>query len=147
MPKEVSRLQTIAFFSTVSANTNKTLVSKRIERPFRVKQIAASFAPGVNRLMNLEFYISPDDSAPTAKPLTGTNILYPLGHVGYITGDNERKVLDLEIETVTGGYYLKVFAENKDAFEHTIDAQVTIELFYEEEEGGRKIEEKEATTK
>jgi hypothetical protein len=131
MAKEISRLQTIAFFGTVGASTGKTLVSKRIERPFKIKEIAASFAPGVNRLMNLEFYISPDDSEPTAKPLTGTNILASLGHVGYITGDDERKEMKTEVEMHEGGYYLKVFADNSDTYEHTIDAQITIELFYE----------------
>jgi len=140
MAKEIRRLQTIAFFGTVSAGAKKTLVSKRINVPFRIKQIACSFAPGVNRLMNLEFYFSPDNSAPTAKPLTGTNILAALGHVGYLTGDNERKVMDVEIDTVTAGYYLKVFADNTDTYDHTIDGQITIELHYEEEEG--KEEEK-----
>lgn len=131
MAKERRRSQTIAFFGTVSPNSNKTLVSKKITVPFRVKEIACSFAPGVNRLMNLEFYISPDDSAPTAKPLTGVNILASLGHVGYLTGDNERKRLEVEVEPVSAGLYLKVFAENTDTYEHTIDAQITIELIYE----------------
>jgi len=132
MPKEKTRLQTIPFFDMVSGKTNKTLVSKKINVPFRVKEIAASFAPGVNRLMNLEFYVSPDDSAPTTKPLTGINILASLGHVGYITGDDEFKEMAVEMETISSGYYLKIFSDNTDTFEHTIDAQVTIELIYKE---------------
>jgi len=125
-------LRTIAFFGTCPASSGKTLVSKRINYPFQIKQIAASFAPGVERLMRLEFWISPDDSAPTSKPLTGYNILTELGHVGYITGDDERKELNIETSRYERGYFLKVFAQNFDTVEHTIDCQVTIELIYEE---------------
>jgi len=132
MPEETRRLQTIAFFDTVAGGAKKTLVSPRIEAPFKVKGVRASFAPGVNRLMNLEFYVSPDDSAPTTKPLTGINILASLGHVGYITGDDEFKEMAVEMETISSGYYLKIFSDNTDTFEHTIDAQVTIELIYKE---------------
>lgn len=131
MAEETKRLQTIPFFGTVSASSNKTLVSKRIDVPFKIKEIACSFAPGVNRLMNLEFYVSPDDSAPTAKPLTGTNILASLGHVGYLTGDDERKRQAIEMEPSGAGYYLKIFAANSDTYDHTIDAQITVELIYE----------------
>jgi len=130
MAKVETRLQTLSFSGKVDAGANLTLVSQRINVPFKVKEISCSFAPGVNRLMNLEFYVSPDDSAPTVKPLTGVNILAALGHVGYITGDDERKVLNVEMETISAGYYVKVFAENTDTYEHTIDAQVTIELQY-----------------
>lgn len=132
MAEETTRLQTISFFGTVDASSNKTLVSKRIEVPFKVKEIACSFADGVNRLLNLEFYISPDKSAPTAKPLTGTNILASLGQVGYLTGNNERKRQMVEIEKTSAGQYLKVFANNEDTYDHTIDAQITIELIYKE---------------
>ena len=130
MAEEKTRLQTIAFFGTVDANTNKTLVSQRIEVPFRVKSLSCSFAPGVNRLMNLEFYVSPDDSEPTNKPLTGINILASLGHVGYLTGDNERKPMNVETIPFNPGQYLKVYANNNDTYDHTIDAQITIELIY-----------------
>ncbi|MBT9175228.1 MAG: hypothetical protein DDT22_00902 [candidate division WS2 bacterium] len=138
MARETTRLQTIAFFGRVPANARRTITSKRIEVPFRVKKVTASFAPGVNRLMNLEFYISPDDSAPTVKPLTGINILGTLGHVGFLTGDDGIKSHEVEMETITAGYYVKVFANNRDAFAHTIDAQVLIELIYQEKEEEKK---------
>ncbi len=131
MAERETRLQTIPFFGKVSPASNKTLVSQRINVPFRIKKIACFFAPGVNKLMNLEFYVSPDSSAPTSKPLTGINILASIGHVGYLTGDSEKKEMDVEVEVRTRGNYLKVFAENKDTYEHTIDAQITIELIYE----------------
>jgi hypothetical protein len=130
MPTEIRRLQTIAFFDTVPGSSAKTLCSKRIEVPFKIKSIRAAFAPGVNRLMNLEFYVSPDDSTPTKKPLTGINILESLGHVGYITGDDEWEEHPVEVEEKSAGAYVKVFADNRDVYEHTIDAQVLIELYY-----------------
>jgi len=88
----------------------------------------ASFAPGVDRLMNLYFFVSPDKTAPTDARPNGTNILAQHGQVSYISGDDERKEFSFEALFPERGYYLKVFAVNNDTFEHTIDAQITVEL-------------------
>lgn len=128
MPEEYRRLVTVSFFGTVSAGSNNTLVSKYIDARFKVKRIIASFAPGVNRLMNLSYYISADESAPTTEPPTGTNVLAQVGQVTYITGDDEQKNLPHEVEYESRGAYVKVYAENSDSFDHTIDTQVIIEL-------------------
>jgi len=120
--------QTISFFGTVPANSNITLVSKRITLPFRTKKIRASFAPGVQRLMKLYYFISFDPSAPTTEEPKGSNILSSLGQVNYITGDDEFKDLVHEVECKESGAYLKIYAVNTDSFEHTIDSQITIEF-------------------
>jgi hypothetical protein len=133
MTKE-NRLVTISFFGTVSASSKNTLVSKRITSPFRVKKIRASFAPGVNRLMNLYFFISFDDSAPTTAEPLGTNILAQTGQVTYLTGDDEYKEIEPQVEDKSRSAYIKIYAINSDTFEHTIDAQVTIEMLEEETE-------------
>jgi len=119
--------QTVSFFGTVTAGQNKTLVSQHIQVPFKTKSIRASFAPGVDRLMTLKYYISNDPSAPTLVPPEGTSILGQIGQVPYITGDDEFKVLEHETMSAVGSGYIKVYAENADVFDHTIDTQVTIE--------------------
>jgi len=126
----VGRLVTISFFGTVAASSNKTLVSKRINVPFQTKRVRVSFAPGVNRLMKLYFYISPDPSAPTTAAPTGYNILAQTGQAEYITGDDEYKDFQMEIQEVTKGQYVKVYAVNEDTYEHTIDVQITVEFTY-----------------
>ena len=127
-----NKLQTISFLGTVGAGVNKTLVSQRISLPFRTKKIRASFAPGVQRLMKLYFFISQDPTAPTTEEPKGNNILASLGQVSYLTGDEEFKDLAHEVECPTAGAYIKIYAVNSDAFEHTIDAQVTIEFIEEQ---------------
>jgi hypothetical protein len=126
-----SATQTISFFGTVAANSNTTLVSKRITLPFRTKKIRASFAPGVQRLMKLYYFISLDPSAPTTEEPKGFNILTSLGQVNYLTGDDEFKDLAHEVECKESGAYLKIYAVNSDSFEHTIDSQITIEFIEE----------------
>lgn len=124
--------QTISFFGTVGAGLNLTLVSQRISLPFRTKKIRASFAPGVNRLMRLYFFISLDPEAPTLTPPQGVDILKAIGQVTYITGDEEFKEVPHEVLNISRGAYIKVYAVNADAFEHTIDCQVTIEFIPEQ---------------
>ena len=120
--------QTISFFGTVGAGLNTTLVSKRISQSFKTTRIRASFAPGVNRLMTLKYFISYDAEAPTTAEPNGINIVQKIGQVPYITGDAEYKDLEHEVLDPTRNAYIKVYAENADAFAHTIDTQVTIEF-------------------
>jgi len=134
------RKTTISFASTVDASSNKTLVSQRIGTPFSVLRVRASFAPGCERLMKLYFFVSPDNSAPTDAAPTGTNVLTQIGQVAYIVGDDEWKEFPLEILFPERGYYIKVYAENDDTFEHTIDAQVSIALVEQEGEEGKSEE-------
>lgn len=131
---KIPKLQTISFFGTVNASSNLTLVSKRITAAFKTKIVRASFAPGTNRLLLLRFFISPDPTAPTTAVVSGVNILAAIGHVNYITGDDEFKEFPHEVIQREAGMYLKVYAENTDGFSHTIDTQVTIEYIDEENE-------------
>lgn len=126
----VGRLVTISFFGKVAANSRKTLVSKRITVPFGTKRVRCSFAPGVDRLMKLYFFVSPDTETPTTEEPTGYNILAQTGQAVFITGDEEAKEFPMEIVEFTIGQYLKVHAVNEDTFEHTIDVQVTLEFLY-----------------
>jgi hypothetical protein len=122
------RLTTINFLDTVAASSNKTLVSKRIENKFRVKRIRCSFALNTNRTLRLYFFVSEDPSAPTDEEPKGFNLLSQLGQQNYLVGDDEWKELPLEVEEFEKGKYVKIYAVNTDTYEHTIDAQVTLEL-------------------
>ncbi len=124
-------MQTISIYGTVDAQKNATFVSQRITQRFKTNNIRASFAPGVNRLMKLSYFISKDQSAPTTEEPTGDNILKAIGQVGYITGDDEIKTFRHEVISSERGAYIKVYAENSDVFSHTIDTQVTIEFINE----------------
>ena len=123
-----TRLKTASFHATVAANSKKTLVSNKIDLPFSTKRIRAAFPAGTNRLLRLSFHISPDPSAPTIDPPTGVNIFAELGPTYYIVGEDCIVDFQHEIDIATAGYYLKVHAVNTDAFEHTIDAQITVEI-------------------
>lgn len=119
-------VDTIAFYDTVAAHSKKTLVSKRITTPFELQRVKASFALNTNRRLRIEFVISPDDSTPSDKPLTGFNVLSELGQVEFLVGDDDMKEVPMRIAVKVAGMYVKVFASNLDSYEHTIDAQAFI---------------------
>ncbi|KKN06079.1 hypothetical protein LCGC14_1080880 [marine sediment metagenome] len=133
---ERPKKQTISFFGTVGAGANLTLVSQLITGRFKTSVIRASFAPGVERLMTLKYFISFDPSAPTTEQPKGINILQQTGQVPFITGDDEFKSLEHEVLQNERNAFLKVFAENADSFEHTIDTQITIEYLDDNDDAG-----------
>ncbi len=121
------QIVTVNFLDTVNPYSAKTLVSQRISRPFRLLLIRPHFALGANRLLRLYFYLSIDDSTPSSLPLSGSNVIQETSQEVYVVGDNESKELYQNFVADYAGSYLKVFADNKDAFKHTIDVQ----MFYQ----------------
>jgi len=122
------RLATIPFFSTVAASATAVLISKRINVPFKVKAVRVSFPLNMNRTVQFSFFVSDDnDTINTARP-TGANIFAQLGQVEYLVGDDETKELPVELEVEQAGKYIKLMVVNADTFEHTIDAQMIVEL-------------------
>lgn len=121
-------VKTIPFHGTVAAHSRATLVSKIITAPFELQRVRVSFALNTNRTLRVEFFISPDDSAPTDKPLTGISVLSELGQVDYLVGDDNQVDVPMRILVTTANMRMKVFADNLDSYEHSIDAQVFIQL-------------------
>ena len=119
-------IDTIVFHGSVAANCIKTLVSQRLTFPFATREVRAHFALNTNKELRLEFYLSPDSSAPTSRPLTVRSLLSSLGEVPYIVGDDETVVVPYHVLVPDIGTYLKVLAENLDSYEHSIDAMVII---------------------
>lgn len=127
-PNISGQILTVNFLSSVDANSAITIVSKRISRPFRLWLIRPHFALNTNRTLRLYFFVSPDNYAPTSLPMTGSNLIAEASQTNYVVGDDEYKLLWQNWESQTGGNYLKVYADNTDSFDHTIDVQMFIEL-------------------
>lgn len=118
---------TIAFNGAVPAGGELTLVSKRINFPFLLKDFLASFALGQNRTLRLRFFLSFDDEAPTSGKPTGTDLLNILGQSAYLVGDDESKPFPMEVLNRKAGSYIKVYALNTDSFQHTVDCLAVID--------------------
>jgi len=121
------RIVTIPFFATVPLDSSRTYVSKRISTPFITKSFRVAFALNTNRTLQVSFYLSPDDQTPNGIP-NGISVFSPLGQVDYLAGDDEQKVLQHQIVAPSSGMFVKILAVNTDGNNHTLDAQVTIEL-------------------
>lgn len=124
---------TVSFFGTVAAGVEATLVSKAISRSFRLSRVRAHFPLGTDKTLQLEFFISPDDAAPASGKPTGFNVLEQTGQVSYIVGDDGPVIFDSDAYASTSPAWVKVYANNTDAFAHTIDVQVRIHLYHEED--------------
>ncbi|GAI59868.1 unnamed protein product [marine sediment metagenome] len=118
---------TLPFFGSVAAEGELTLVSQRLNFPYTIQALIASFALGTDRTLQLHYYLSYEDSAPAAGLPTGEDLLSIYGQVPYLVGDDERKEFPHEIPVRRAGTYLKVYGYNTDTFAHTLDAQVVIE--------------------
>lgn len=119
--------RTIIFQDSVAADSNKTLVSRRIPFMFRTVKIITAFPLNTNRTLQLYVYLSADESAPTSEPPEGINILSTLGGNGYLAGDDEQKEVPISIKCTQTNMVLKIYAINSDGFEHTIDAMIIIQ--------------------
>jgi len=123
-----NQIITVPFHSTVAANSNKTLVSRKLSFPFMTRNIIASFMLNTNNLLALHYFISGTDSAPTSEPPDGVNLLSLFGQVGYLVGDDSDFRINHEFSYDTFPSYLKIYAVNSDAFEHTILSFIEIEV-------------------
>lgn len=119
-------VDTLVFNGSVGSNSQAMLVSQRLKFPFATKELRAHFALNTNKQLRIEFVISPDDSAPTSKPFTGHSLLSTLGQVAYVVGDDETVIIPYHVLILDVGMFLKIFADNKDSYEHSIDAQIFI---------------------
>lgn len=127
-------LVTLPFNGTVAANSAKTLCSKYITTPFTTEEFRVHFALNTNKLLRIKFIISPDDSTPTSDLHTGHPVLSVMGQSDYLVGDDEQKVVPHRLKVKDRGVFIKVFADNRDSFTHTIDAQVLLSLTIPKEE-------------
>lgn len=124
--------KTMMFAGTCAARSVLTLVSQRITRPFRTRQITIRFAPGCSNLMALTFFAAGDDQAPTTGKPSGISLLQDYGQVDSVRGDGVQIVLNHVIHAATGGVYLKIHASNTDWYDHAIDCDIEIEVEAEE---------------
>ncbi len=120
-------MKIVPFHGTCAAGSSVVLVSPRITTPFMLKNIAARFAQGCNNTLALRFFVGNDGDAPATGPPNGSSILKDYGQVDYIVGNDDSKNMEHDLEVHESGSYLKVYALNTDAFDHTVDVQLTIE--------------------
>lgn len=122
-------IKTIVFVGICSANSVKTLVSDRIATPFKIVDLSFHFALNTNRTLQLKPFVAPDDFAPSSGEPSGYNILLEYGQSRYIVGDDQTKFFRHNFSVEESGAYVKIYANNTDAFDHTIDVHMTIEIF------------------
>ena len=120
--------KTIVFNGTCSANDVLTLVSNRISSPFTIEDLSFHFALNTNRTLELKPFISSDDNAPSSGEPSGFNFLHEYGQSSKVVGDDEPKFFRHNYTVREAGSYLKIYANNTDAFDHTVDVHITIRI-------------------
>jgi hypothetical protein len=120
--------KTVSFGGTCAARSTAVLVSKRIMRPFALREIHVHFPLGCQNLVTLAFYASPDDEAPSTGGPTGVSLLADYGQVDWVRGDGVSKVMAHTVRFEAAGVWLKVYAANVDYYEHDIDVEMEIDV-------------------
>lgn len=120
--------KTLAFAGTCSARSVLTLCSQRIMRPFRTLSFTIRFPAGCLNLMSIRFFAASDNEAPTTGKPSGISLLQDYGQVDYLRGEAIQITIRHQIEASPAGTYLKVFADNTDFYDHTVDVDIEIEV-------------------
>jgi len=123
-------LQTLQFHGKCLAGGEVTIVSDKINTPFTIRKYQIGFAPGVNRLLQIKIFVSPDPTAPTTGEPTGTNVFAQFAAQPYIIGDDALVEVEDDTYVPQRGMWLKVYAKNLDSFDHDVDVRVTIDIHY-----------------
>ena len=118
--------QAISFVGTVAAGSTTVLVSRSLGFPFTIKRLIASFELNQNRNVKIRFFLSYDKETPASGFPSGNNLLQFVSNQPYLVGDDDKKRLDVNIESEDWPSWLKIHAENSDAFQHDIDCQILI---------------------
>lgn len=120
-------LHTISFVGTVAAGSTKVLSSKQINFPFTFMKLICSFALNQARTVQISFFHSHDAETPTTGIPSGSNLIQFLSQARYLVGDDDKKVLEANIESEDWPSWIKIYANNTDGSDHNIDCQVIIE--------------------
>lgn len=105
-----------------------TLVSKRLNFPYKIRELSSSFALGQDRTMQVKFFQAGDSKASANELPNGTDLLGMYGEDAFLTGDDDTKLVPVSAIVDTSGTWIKVYAKNTDGFPHTIDCYVVLEL-------------------
>ena len=120
---------TIPFKGICLANSELTLTSKRLNFFYITRKIVVAFALNTAHTLQIIPFLSFDPTTPpTGKP-TGTELFSPYGQVAFLSGDDEHEEHIHELTVTRSGTYLKIYAKNTDSFDHTIDAQIQIQVY------------------
>ena len=122
------RQEIINFTGTASSSANKTLISKRIDSPYRIKHIRVGLDTGCDNTVNIYPFISFDAEAPTAAQPAGQNILSEFSQAVYFNGDGDSFDVKMDHEVKEQGTYLKMYITNSAATTPYVHVQVVIEI-------------------
>jgi hypothetical protein len=126
---QTGQIVTVNLSGSAPAGALTCFVSHLIKRPFITRTWAVSFNLNQQRLVKHYLYVSPDDFPVAALPDSGFDVLSEHSPTSYLVGDDQSKIIHYEATMENGNGYLKVYAQNDDAFNHDVDVQITIDIF------------------
>ena len=122
---------TIPFHGLCLANSELTLVSQRLNFRYITKKIIVFFALNCNNTLEIIPFLIFDPTYTCDGKPTGTSLFSPYGQVDHLSGDDEHEEHIHETIINQLGTYLKIYANNIDAFDHTVVAQIQIQVYVE----------------
>jgi len=120
--------EVVNFVTQASSSANKTVVSERIDVPYRIKSIQVILDAAADNTVNIYPFISFDPEEPTAAAPAGFNFLSEFSQAPYLSGDGQKIRVQLNHIVKETGTYLKLYITNSAATTPYILAQIVIEI-------------------
>jgi hypothetical protein len=117
----------IPFMGTVGASTQLTLVSGMITFPFKIVGAEITFRDDAANSLRIYVLVSANTNTSTTDVPPDTNAFSQYSPTPYFVGEGTIKRASCFLPAFKGGMYIKVHANNLNAYAQTINATVTIE--------------------
>ena len=122
----MTKKYSIPLHGTVSANSTVSISSSLFDFPFRFLKARIGFPPGSHRKVQIKIIISSDTANPSTGVPHGHSLLSLYSTTDYIVGDDE-SVDVLYVGDFPPRRCIKVYANNTDGWDHTVDVVCDIE--------------------
>ena len=123
----LKKILEIPFASAIAAGAHLSLVSGRIEFPFRVTGAKMVFTDDANNWIQHRWYVSANRSVSTTGTPSGDNIFSPKSPSAYFSGKGLIRRVYANREYPAIGLYIKLYTFNNSPYAYNISASITIQ--------------------
>lgn len=119
---------TLSFDDGIDPLSEKTIVSGRIPFPFEIIEMKFEFRKGCETLLEYKVFASDNNIAPSSGEPPGINVLSGYGQRDYIAAEDAIISIYHTFRVEHPGWYVKLYVNNRDIFEHTVGAWITLRI-------------------
>lgn len=121
------RILVIPFMANLAANTNVTILAGKIPFWYRIIEAEIVFRDDAANNLLVYVFASRTSSLSTTAPPPDSNVFSQYSSTPYFIGEGLIKTVSCDYTVQEGEFYLKVYAENRNAYAQTVNVTIKIE--------------------